>query len=495
MEATSVAIIITVYFLVLFIIARLTGKKADTETFFTAGRQSPWYVVAFGMIGASLSGVTFISVPGWVGSSEFTYMAMVLGYLAGYIAIAFILLPLYYKLNLVSIYTYLEKRFGFYSYKTGAGFFLISRIIGASFRLFLVAGVLQLAVFDHWGVPFGVTVTVAIALIWVYTLKGGIKTVVWTDTLQTLFMLLAVSVTIIIIGNEMGWGLSEIVTNVENSSYSKWFETDVNESNFWLKNFIAGAFITLTMTGLDQDMMQKNLTCKSLKDAQKNMLWFSVVLIFVNLIFLSLGALLFIYSEKNGIPIPKNTDDLYPLLALNNLGSAAGILFMLGIIAAAYSSADSALTALTTSFCHDFLDIKKYPEKERKRIKLLTHIGMSTILLVVILIFNEIERDNVIKELFNAAGFTYGPLLGLFAYGLFIKKQLSKEFLVPVIAIIAPVITYLLVEYSVVLFNGYEIGFERLLINGLLTIIGLLFITDWSSEVDALDSDLKSDKF
>ncbi|NMM48722.1 sodium:solute symporter [Marinigracilibium pacificum] len=488
MNATSVAVIILGYFLVLFVIARFTGKKADTDTFFTAGRQSPWYVVAFGMIGASLSGVTFISVPGWVGASKFTYMSMVIGYLAGYLAIAYILLPLYYRLNLVSIYTYLEKRFGFYSYKTGAGFFLISRIIGASFRLFLVAGVLQLAVFNHWGIPFGVTVTIAIALIWVYTLKGGIKTVVWTDTLQTMFMLLAVSITIIIIGNKMDWGFTEIVGNVKSSSFNKWFEMDVDKPNFWLKNFLAGAFITLTMTGLDQDMMQKNLTCRSLKDAQKNMLWFSVILVVVNLVFLSLGALLFMYSEKNGIPIPKDTDNLYPNLALNSLGPAAGILFMLGIIAAAYSSADSALTALTTSFCYDFLNIKKYPEAKRKKIKLITHIGMSVTLLIVILIFNEIKRDNVIKELFNAAGYTYGPLLGLFAYGLFIRKKLKWEIMVPVVAVISPIVTYLLVLNSEDLFGGYQIGFEKLLINGLFTIVGLLIITDWNSRDEELSA-------
>ncbi len=466
------------YFLLLILISYFTSRNADTQSFFNANKQSPWYLVAFGMIGASLSGVTFISIPGEVGNTQFAYFQLVLGYLLGYIVIIYVLLPLYYKMNLITIYTYLNKRFGFWSYKTGASFFLLSRLIGASFRLFLVAVVLQVFLFDAWGTPFEITVLVTIALIWIYTFKGGIKTIVWTDTLQTLFMLSAVVITIFHIGKNLDLSLNGLVDVVADSSYSTIFVWDWKlEMNFF-KQFFAGMFITISMTGLDQDMMQKNLTCRSLKDAQKNMLWFSIVLIGVNLLFLSLGALMYIYANTNGIPIPADTDELYPMLARNHFSLATGFVFLLGIIAAAYSSADSALTALTTSFCVDILGFEKKPEAEKKRTRIMVHIAMSIAMLGVILVFRAINDESVISSLFTIAGYTYGPLLGLFAFGLSNRLQLRDVWVVPV-CLLAPVLSYIFSLNSEEWFSGYKVGFEILLINGGLTYLGLLLISRW----------------
>ena len=400
MNANIILLIFIIYFLVLLFISNLTSKKSTFTDFFNANRSSPWYLVAFGMIGTSLSGVTFISVPGEVGSSNFSYFQVVLGYLVGYYVIAKVLLPLYYKHNLISIYTYLEDRFGFYSYKTGAFFFLLSRTIGASFRLFLVAGVLQIAIFNQLGLPYFFSVLLTILLIWIYTFKGGIKTIVWTDALQTLFMLSAVIITIVIITDKMNISLYESFHMVKNSSYSNIFYFDWRAGNDFFKQFISGAFIAIVMTGLDQDMMQKNLTCRNLGDAQKNIFWFCVILVLANLLFLFLGALLYLYSESVNFQLPTSTDDLYPLLALNELGFLTSIIFILGIIAAAYSSADSALTSLTTSFCIDFLDIQK--RKNKRKIRLLVHIGFSILLFMVILIFNEINDESVINSIFKA---------------------------------------------------------------------------------------------
>tara|TARA_B100000482_G_scaffold191788_1_gene177822 strand:+ start:6727 stop:8016 length:1290 start_codon:yes stop_codon:yes gene_type:complete len=425
------------------------------------------------MIGTSLSGVTFISVPGEVGNSNFSYFQVVLGYLLGYYVIAKVLLPLYYKLNLVSIYTYLDQRFGYYSYKSGAFFFLLSRTIGASFRLFLVAGVLQIAVFNQLGMPFYFSVLITILLIWVYTFKGGIKTIVWTDALQTFFMLSAVIITIFIILEEMNLSFFESIELVKNSQYSNIFYFDWKSSNDFFKQFFSGAFIAIVMTGLDQDMMQKNLTCKNLEDAQKNIFWFCVILVIANLLFLSLGALLYIYSESLNIPIPQRSDDLYPLLALNNLGEITSVIFLLGIIAAAYSSADSALTSLTTSFCIDFLNIDNSSNK--KRIRFFVHIGFSIILFVVILIFKEINDESVINSIFKAAGYTYGPLLGLFSFGIFTKYNVRDRYVLP-ICILSPALSYLVNIYSEQLLFGYKFGFEILLLNGLITFLGLFLI-------------------
>jgi Na+/proline symporter len=400
---------------------------------------------------------------------------MVLGYLAGYLVIGTVLMPLYYRLNLVSIYTYLESRFGFWSYKTGAFFFLLSRVIGASFRLFLVAGVLQLVIFDTWGVPFWVSVLITILLIWVYTFKGGIKTIVWTDTLQTFFMLAAVVITIYLIGSELEISAKTMAVKVWNSDYSKVFFWDWKGSNFFFKQFIAGAFIAIVMTGLDQDMMQKNLTCRNIGEAQKNMFWFSIVLVFVNILFLILGALLYIFAAERGIEIPVRADDLYPLLALNHFNLIAAIVFMLGLTAAAYSSADSALTALTTSFCVDFLNFDKFTEKKKRAIRIRVHLLFSLLLFLTILIFRAINNESVISEVFKAAGYTYGPLLGMFGVGLFTKIEIKDRF-VWIICLLAPLLSFLINEISPVLFGGYQIGFEILIINGLLTAIGLFLI-------------------
>lgn len=473
MNANIILLIFIIYFLVLLFISNLTSKKSTFTDFFNANRSSPWYLVAFGMIGTSLSGVTFISVPGEVGSSNFSYFQVVLGYLVGYYVIAKVLLPLYYKHNLISIYTYLEDRFGFYSYKAGAFFFLLSRTIGASFRLFLVAGVLQIAIFNQLGLPYFFSVLLTILLIWIYTFKGGIKTIVWTDALQTLFMLSAVIITIVIITDKMNISLYESFHMVKNSSYSNIFYFDWRAGNDFFKQFISGAFIAIVMTGLDQDMMQKNLTCRNLGDAQKNIFWFCVILVIANLLFLFLGALLYLYSESVNFQLPSSTDDLYPLLALNELGFLTSIIFILGIIAAAYSSADSALTSLTTSFCIDFLDIQKRNNKRKTR--LLVHIGFSILLFIVILIFNEINDESVINSIFKAAGYTYGPLLGLFSFGIFTKYKIKDKF-VFFVCLISPLISYLINIYSEELLFGYRFGFEILLLNGLLTFLGLYFI-------------------
>tara|TARA_B100000787_G_C16180743_1_gene291653 strand:+ start:263 stop:1735 length:1473 start_codon:yes stop_codon:yes gene_type:complete len=457
-----------------------TSKNNSNEAFFTGNRQSPWYIVAFGMIGTSLSGVTFISVPGWVATSQFSYMQMVLGYLVGYLVIGLVLMPLYYKMNLVSIYSYLESRFGFRAYKTGAWFFLISRVLGASFRLYLVAMVFQLAIFKplNWDVPFFVTVLLTILLIWLYTFRGGIKTIVYTDTLQTLFMLTAVGVTLYVVGNELNlageYGLIETIANHEYSQI--FFFDDWKSGKFFWKQFLAGTFIAIAMTGLDQDMMQKNLTCRNLRDAQKNMFWFSTSLVLVNLLFLTLGAVLYIFISQQGIPLPEKADYLYPMLAVGGyLGPVVGMLFILGLIAAAYSSADSALTALTTSFCVDILGIERKnflnPAKTRK----LVHVGMSIVLLIVITGFQMINNESVIKSLFIAAGYTYGPLLGMFAFGILSKKEANDRW-IPLICIISPIFCYFLKDFSLKLFD-YTFGFELLILNALLTILGLLFVS------------------
>ncbi len=479
MSPLLIIVTIVLYFAVLMTIAHFTSEESNSG-FFMGNRQSPWYVVAFGMIGASLSGVTFISVPGWVSSINFTYMQMVLGYLVGYAVIILVLLPLYYKLNLTSIYTYLNGRFGRNSYKAGAWFFLISRIIGAAFRLYLVARVFDLTIFQKldWNVPFFVIVLVTIGLIWLYTSKGGMKTIIWTDTLQTAFMLLAVIVTLVVIGNQMDLSFSGMVTTIKDSSYSQMFEfSDWRHKHFFFKDFLAGAFIAVVMTGLDQDMMQKNLTCKTLGESQKNMAWFSTVLVAVNLLFLALGALLYIYANNTGISIPEKGDDLFAIIALDGyLGPVVAVFFVLGLIAAAYSSADSALTALTTSFSIDILEVNKRDEEAQLKTRKRVHIGISLVLAVVIIVFNEFNDESVINELFKVAGFTYGPILGLFAFGLMSKKKIYDQWVVAVV-IAAPILTYVLDVYSVELFNGYQMGFERLLFNGILTVVGLMVIT------------------
>lgn len=484
MTSSHILLLIGAYFLLLLLISYFTGKNDSNEDFFKASRSSPWYLVAFGMIGASLSGVTFISVPGWVESSSFSYMQVVLGYLAGYLVIALVLLPIYYRLGVTSIYEYLDQRFGWNSYRVGSLSFFVSRVLGAAFRLFLVAIVLQQFVFEAWGVPFEVTVVLSITLIWIYTFRGGIKTIVWTDTLQTLFMLLAVGLSIYFINRSMGWTLGEFLASEELSTYNKtWFTDSLSDKNHLVKSFLGGMFITICMTGLDQDMMQKNLTCRSLADAQKNMISFSVVLVAVNFVFLLLGALLFIYAERSGIAIPlmdgsPKSDLLFPEIALNSgLGPWVGITFMLGLIAAAYSSADSALTSLTTAFCVDFLEIEKKPESRRKHIRKRVHVWMSGLLVVVVILFKYVLDRNVIDGLLTVATYTYGPLLGLFAFGIFTRFQIRDRW-VWVVAGAVIALVYLLAQLPVSVMGGYEIGYELLPLNGLLTFLGLWLIRE-----------------
>jgi len=482
MQPIYILILIASYFCLLLLISYFTGKDDSNEVFFKASKQSPWYLVAFGMIGASLSGVTFISVPGWVEASQFSYMQVVFGYLVGYFVVAFVLLPVYYRYNVTSIYQYLEDRFGVVSYKTGAFFFFISRVLGASFRLFLVALVLQQFVFDSYEVPFEFTVMISILLIWIYTNRGGIKTIVWTDTLQTLFMIIAVCLSIYLINKEMGWSFGEFLNSEELSKYNKTFFVDsLMAKNHFLKSFLGGMFITICMTGLDQDMMQKNLTCRNLKDAQKNMVSFSFVMAGVTFLFLLLGALLYIYATKNGIAMPEmygqpRTDLLFPEIALNNgLSITLAVTFLLGLIAAAYSSADSALTSLTTSFCIDFLNIEKKDVSDQKKIRKLTHIGMSVLLIIVIIIFKYILNSNVIDSLLVVAGYTYGPLLGLFAFGIFTKYQVKDKYvwMVAVVSVgLSALLGYLPADYL----GGYQLGYELLPINGLITFLGLILI-------------------
>ncbi|TVZ51718.1 sodium:solute symporter [Dokdonia sp. Hel_I_53] len=475
MQPIYILLLIAGYFGILMLISYLTGKGDSNTDFFKAGKQSPWYLVAFGMIGASLSGVTFISVPGWIEESSFSYFQVVLGYTVGYAVIGLVLLPLYYKLNLTSIYTYLEGRFGSYSYKTGASFFLLSRIIGASFRLYLVANVLQLLVFDEMGVPFAVTVTITILLIWLYTFKAGIKTIVWTDTLQTLFMLIAVGVAIYFVSDEMGLNAAAAIDLISSSEMSQiFFFDDWKSGDHFVKQFLSGAFISIVMTGLDQDMMQKNLTCRNLGDAQKNMFWFTIVLTIVNLVFLGLGLLLTVYASQNGIDAQR--DELFPTIAVNGgLGIGLAIVFLLGLIAAAYSSADSALTSLTTSFSIDILEIeKKYDAVKQVVVRKRIHIIMSIVLVLVIIIFKYVIADaTVIAKLFTFAGYTYGPLLGLYSFGLFTNWQV-KDKLVPVIAIASPILAYVISVWSATV--GFEFGFFILILNGALTFLGLLLI-------------------
>jgi SSS family transporter len=470
------------YFALLIGITYLTSKDDSNKVFFRANRNSPWYVVAFGMIGASLSGVTFISVPGWVNSTQFSYMQLVIGYFLGYLVIAFVLLPLYYKMNLTSIYEYLLQRFGPKSHKTGAFFFLLSRMLIASFRLFLVASVLQYFILDTLGVPFALTVIISVLFIWLYTFRGGIKTIVWTDTLQTFFMLAAVVFAVIILMDELPYNFMEFINSDDFKKYSKTvFFEDINDRKHWLKSLLGGMFIAIAMTGLDQDNMQKNLTCKNLRDAQKNVISLGFVLIPVNLIFLFLGALLFTYAQQYQIDIPVvdgkvKTDLLFPEIALNQgLGTGFGIIFILGLIAAAYSSADSALTSLTTSFSIDFMDIDSKRKGEKKKIRKRIHLAFSALLVLTIIAFKYLLHDNVISSLLQVSSYTYGPLLGLFSFGLFTKYQIKEKW-VWLIAIASVALSFVLNSYATIWFNGYIFGYEILIINGLLTFTGLYLI-------------------
>ena len=467
------------YFILLLVIAWYTSRGADARSFFIGNKKSKWYIVAYGMIGTSLSGVTFMSVPGEVGAKQFAYMQIVLGYLVGYFVIATVLLPLYYRLNLTSIYSYLKPRFGNVTYKTGSSFFLISRILGASIRVFLVVNVLQVFVLDEMGIPFGITGGVIILLILIYTFKGGVKTIVWTDMIQTTCMLLALILSVFIIMHQLNYSPSQMLTAIQDKHLTRIFFTDWKDKKFFGKQFLSGMFITIAMTGLDQEMMQKNLSCRSLKEAQKNMFTFSFILVLVNLLFLTLGAVLFVFAEKEGIEIPKQTDQLFPEIALSHLGEFAGLIFLIGLISALYPSADGALTALTSAFCIDIIGLperRDLDEKRKTRIRYMVHLSFAIIFLLSIIYFKQHNDSSVISTLLTIAGYTYGPLLGLYAFGMFTSRSIYDKW-VPLICILSPLICYYINLHSTAWFNGYQLGFEVLVLNGLLTFLGLLMIS------------------
>lgn len=481
MNPQTAVLIIAVYFSVLIILSRLTAGKTNKD-FFIGGKKSKWFLVSFGMISATLSGVTFISVPGWILTSEFSYIQMVLGYVAGYLFIVMVLLPLYYKYNLTSIYTYFENRFGPASYKTGAFLFIFSRIIGASFRLFLVAGVLQIMIFDHVKVPFEITVVVTILLIWLYTFRGGIKTIIFTDALQTLLMLTSAGFTIFFVMKSLDLNLISAIETISQSDKSRvfFFDDFFGNKYHFIKQFLGGAFITVTMTGMDQDMMQKNLSCPTLKESQKNVLVYSFSFIPVNILFLSLGLLLYIFAQRVGLSVPADSDELFP--AIVNSGKfppLVPILFLLGLVAAAYSSADSALTSLTTSFSIDILNGNKMSEEKLTRTRKRVHILISAILAVVIIVFSKIKDRSVIDSLFTIAGYTYGPLLGMFSFGMFMKKTLKPDRYIPAIAVFSPFASWL-ISLWVKNSYGYIFGFELLVLNGAITFI-LMWILSFKS--------------
>lgn len=480
---------ILLYFGGLLLIAYITSKNSTTESYFSGNHASPWYAVAFGMIGDSLSGVTYISVPGKVGTANFSYLQLVFGYFVGYFIISKVLLPMYYKLNLISIYSYLENRFGRNTQKTGAFFFIISRVLGAAARLYLAAGVIQFFVFDRIEsvhIPFWVSVSIILALMLLYTYKGGIKTLVWTDTFQSLFLILGVIVSIIVIIHKMDISFGTAVSNIIASDYSDTFFWDWRESNFFVKEFIGGIFIAVAMTGLDQNMMQKNLSCKSLGDAQKNIFWFSVVMVVVTTCFLALGALLYQFYDYSNIALPIQdetgkviTDKVFPNLALNHLGMFAGLIFIIGLTAATFSSADSVLTTLTTSTYIDILEIdknNKLSEAQKSKQRTYLHIGFAILMWLVIVIFDILNQKAIIDSVLMIAGYTYGPLLGLFMVGLFTKVNLRDK-LVPIVCVIAPIITYLLANYLFPNISSYKVGNELILLNALTTVLGLILVT------------------
>ncbi len=480
MSSQLILLIIVAYFGLLLLIAWITGRKSSSnDAFFLGNRKSPWYIVAIGMVGSSLSGVTFVSVPGWVRQIDMTYMQTVLGFFFGYVLIANVLLPLYYKLRLTSIYTYLETRIGRRSYKTGASFFLLSKIIGAAARLYLVVLILQTYVFSTWNIPFGVTVIVCILLVWLYTYRSGVKTIIWTDTLQALCLVGTLVVIIWQVKDRMGLDMIGMWQTVTDSSHFRIFEwNDWGSTQHFVKQFFSGIFITIVMTGLDQDMMQKNLSCKSLKDAQKNMYTYGLAFTPINFLFLCLGVLLITLAAQQGITLPASGDDILPMFCTSGiLGSTILVFFTIGIIAAAFSSADSALTALTTSFCVDILGIEKEQAKKAKQTRMKVHLLISVLFVIIIMIFKALNNRSVIDAIYVIASYTYGPLLGLFAFGLFTKRQPIDRY-VPYICIASPLICFAL-EQLVLRVTGYRFGYEMLMINGAITFAGLWLTSLW----------------
>ncbi len=468
---------VIVYFIVLLIVANRTSRNSNNESFFIGNRNSNWMLVAFGMIGTSLSGVTFVSVPGTVGAAGFAYFQVVIGYFIGYFIIAYVLLPLYYRLNLTSIYNYLLQRFGLASYKTGALFFLISRTLGATARLYLVINVLQIFILDQMQIPFWVTTFIILAMILLYTFKGGVKTIVWTDTLQTTFMLLGLIICVIYIMSNLDLSFTETMTSLNTHGYTKIFNTDVNSTGFFLKQIVGGIFITVAMTGLDQEMMQKNISVRTLKDSQKNMISFSFIILVVNFLFLLLGGLLYLYAEGKGISI--KGDDLFPTIALQYLPNFIGIIFIIGLISALFPSADGAITALTSSFCIDILGIKRREgmgETAQIRTRKIVHLIMAFIFMICVMIFKIIDNKSIITVILKIAGYTYGPLLGLFSFGILTNRK-PNEKLVTFICLAAPLLCFAIEYFHKELLGKFQIGIELLILNGILTFIGLYIIS------------------
>ena len=484
MSGFSILLIIIVYFSILWLISYIVGKKnTDNNAFFLGNKQSPWWVVAIGMVGSSISGVSFVSVPGMVGKIDFTYMQTVFGFFIGYLIIANVLLPLYYKMNLTSIYTYLEKRFGKYSYKTGASFFLLSRTIGSGVRLYLVTMILQHLIFDAWHIPFVVTALTAVFMIWLYTHRSGIKTIVWTDTLQTICLISALVLMVFQISKQLNFTTGDFFQNIFKYEHSRIFVLDDwhSKQNFF-KQFFSGIFIAIVMTGLDQDMMQKNLTCRNLRDAKKNMYWYGITFVPLNLLFLMLGAMLLMLATQNNIALPATTDEILPLFATKFLGPVVTFLFVIGIIAATFASSDSALASMTTSFSVDILGVQHDEPKTAVRKRKLTHIGMSVLFVAIMLIFKVLNNKSIIDAIYTIVSYTYGPLLGMFAFGLFTKRKVRDK-VVPLVAVLSPLICYGLNILSTRFFN-YTLGYELLIVNGLITFCGMLLISSIQATKD-----------
>lgn len=477
MSPTLLFSFVIAYFLILLGVAWYTSRNSNNDSFFIGNKNSNWMLVAFGMIGTSLSGVTFVSVPGAVGRDAFTYFQIVIGYFLGYLVIAYVLLPLYYRLNLTSIYNYLSTRLGFNSYKTGASFFILSRTLGATARLYLVVKILQDAILTSFGVPFWLTTLIILVMILLYTYEGGVKTIVWTDTLQTSGMLIGLLVCVWYILKALNYGIGEGLSAMSDAGYTNMFVTDPASKLFFLKQVLAGAFITITMTGMDQEMMQKNISVKTLKDSQKNMISFAAVLMVVNLLFLFLGGLLYMYGKSLGVEA--TGDKIFPLLALEHMPPAVSVIFIIALISALFPSADGAITALTSSFCIDILGIQRrddLSEETKKKTRQRVHLTFAAIFLFFVMVFHQINSPSMIGVILKVAGYTYGPLLGLFSFGILTKRVVNDR-LVPVVAVISPIICFLVDKYQASLFGGFEIGLELLILNGLLTFIGLWLIS------------------
>ena len=501
MSPISVSITIAAYFAVLFLISYIAGRKADNEGFFVGNRKSAWYVVAFAMIGSSISGVTFVSVPGMVEAKNFSYLQMVLGFVAGQFLIAFVLVPLFYRMNLVSIYEYLENRFGVSSYKTGAWFFFISKMLGAAVRLFLVCLTLQLLVFEPLGLPFVLNVAITVALVWLYTFQGGVKSLIWTDSLKTFCLVVSVVLCIYFIASDLKLDFGGMVTSIKDNDLSRmFFFDDVNDKRYFFKQFFAGMFTMIATTGLDQDMMQRNLSCKNFRDSQKNMITSGIFQFFIILLFLMLGVLLYMFVgqhpdllENLGVSDGAiNGDKVFPLVATSSyFPMIVGVLFIIGLISSAYSAAGSALTALTTSFTVDVLGIKNKKEEEVVKLRKRVHVGMAVVMGLVIVVFNLLNNTSVIDAVYVLASYTYGPILGLFAFGIFIKKPVRDRF-VPLVAILSPLLCLVLQMNSKAWFGGYEFSYELLILNALFTFIGLCLLIQTNNSLTPTLSNQRS---